>query len=135
MTYYPGETNLRAADVIVINKVGTADYANVREIQESIAQVNPDATVVLGASPLFVDHPEEIRGKRVLVVEDGPTLTHGEMSYGAGYVAAQRFGAAEIIDPRPMPWLRSSILTRSTLTPARFCRRWATGTSRCAILR
>jgi len=101
MTYYPGETNLRAADVIVINKVGTADYADVRKIQENIAQVNPDATVVLGASPIFVDHPEEIRGKRVLVVEDGPTLTHGEMSYGAGYVAAQRFGAAEIIDPRP----------------------------------
>jgi predicted GTPase len=81
--------------------VGTADYVNVRNIQESIAQVNPDATVVLGASPLFVNHPEEIRGKRVLVVEDGPTLTHGDMSYGAGYVAAQRFGAAEIIDPRP----------------------------------
>ncbi len=101
MTYYPGETNLRAADVIVINKVGTADYGNVRKIQENIAQVNPNATVVLAASPLFVDHPEEIRGKRVLVVEDGPTLTHGEMSYGAGYVAAQRFGAAEIIDPRP----------------------------------
>ncbi|NBD34813.1 MAG: GTPase, partial [Chloroflexi bacterium] len=108
MTYYPGETNLRAADVIVINKVGTADYVNVRKIQENIAQVNPDATVVLGASPLFVDHPEEIRGKRVLVVEDGPTLTHGEMSYGAGYVAAQRFGAAEIIDPRP--YAVSSIL-------------------------
>ncbi|MFP4393850.1 MAG: cyclic 2,3-diphosphoglycerate synthase [Anaerolineales bacterium] len=101
MTYFPGETNLRAADVIVINKVGTADYANVRKIQESIAQVNPNATVVLAASPIFVDHPAEIRGKRVLVVEDGPTLTHGEMSYGAGYVAAQRFGAAEIIDPRP----------------------------------
>jgi predicted GTPase len=101
MTYYPGETNLRAADVIVINKVGTADYADVQHIQKNIALVNPNATVVLAASPLFVDHPEEIRGKRVLVVEDGPTLTHGEMSYGAGYVAAQRFGAAEIIDPRP----------------------------------
>ncbi|MGC9397785.1 MAG: cyclic 2,3-diphosphoglycerate synthase [Anaerolineae bacterium] len=100
-TYYPGETNFRAADVIVINKVDTADYEGVREIQDSIAALNPTATVVQAASPLFVDHPEKIRGKRVLVVEDGPTLTHGEMAYGAGYVAAQRFGAAEIVDPRP----------------------------------
>jgi predicted GTPase len=100
-TYYPGETNFRAADVIVINKMDTADYAGVQEIYDSIARLNPTATVVQAASPLFVDHPEEIRGKRVLVVEDGPTLTHGEMAYGAGYVAAQRFGAAEIIDPRP----------------------------------
>ena len=100
-TYYPGETNFRAADVIVINKMDTADYEGVREIYESIADLNPTATVVQAASPLFVDQPEEIRGKRVLVVEDGPTLTHGEMAYGAGYVAAQRFGAAEIVDPRP----------------------------------
>jgi predicted GTPase len=100
-TYYPGETNFRAADVIVINKMDTADYAGVQEIYDSIARLNPTATVVQAASPLFVDHPEEIRGKRVLVVEDGPTLTHGEMAYGAGYVAAQRFGAAEIVDPRP----------------------------------
>ncbi len=101
MTYYPGETNLRAADVIVLNKLDTADYAGVRLIYQHIAEVNPQAIVVEAASPLFVDHPECIRGKRVLVVEDGPTLTHGEMAYGAGYVAAQRFGAAEIIDPRP----------------------------------
>ncbi len=101
LTYYPGETNLRAADVIVINKVDTANYAGVRRVYESIAVANPRATVIEAASPLFVDHPEVIRGKRVLVVEDGPTLTHGEMAYGAGYVAAQRFGAAEIIDPRP----------------------------------
>ncbi len=100
-TYYPGETNFRAADVIVINKMDTADYGGVQEIYDSIAKLNPTATVVQAASPLFVDHPEEIRGKRVLVVEDGPTLTHGEMAYGAGYVAAQRFGAAEIVDPRP----------------------------------
>ncbi len=101
MTYYPGETNFRAADVIVLNKLDTADYAGVRLIYQHIAEVNPKAIVIEAASPLFVDHPERIRGKRVLVVEDGPTLTHGEMAYGAGYVAAQRFGAAEIIDPRP----------------------------------
>ncbi len=99
--YYPGETNFRAADVIVINKMDTADYEGVQEIYDSIAELNPTATVVQAASPLFVDQPEEIRGKRVLVVEDGPTLTHGEMAYGAGFVAAQRFGAAEIVDPRP----------------------------------
>jgi predicted GTPase len=101
MTYYPGETNLRAADVIVINKIDTANYANVRMIYANINAVNPDAIIVEAASPLFVDDPGKIRGKRVLVVEDGPTLTHGGMAYGAGYVAAQRFGAAEIIDPRP----------------------------------
>ncbi len=101
VTYYPGETNVRAADVIVINKVDTADYKNVLKVRESIRAINPDAIFVEGASPLFVDHPEKIFGKRVLVIEDGPTLTHGGMQYGAGYVAAQRFGAAEIIDPRP----------------------------------
>ncbi len=101
VTYYPGETNARAADVIVINKVDTADYDNVRRVRENITAINPNAVFVEAASPLFVDHPEEIRGKRVLVIEDGPTLTHGGMAYGAGYVAAQRFGAAEIIDPRP----------------------------------
>lgn len=99
--YYPGESNFRAADVIVINKMETADYAGVRKIYENISSLNPGAQVVEAASPLFVDQPEQIRGKRVLVIEDGPTLTHGEMAYGAGYVAAQRFGAAEIIDPRP----------------------------------
>jgi predicted GTPase len=101
VTYYPGETNARAADVVVINKIDTADYENVLCVRRNIAAINPDALFVDAASPLFVDDPEEIRGKRVLVVEDGPTLTHGEMAYGAGYVAAQRFGAAEIIDPRP----------------------------------
>ncbi len=101
MSYYPGESNLRAADVIVINKMDTADYANVREIYQSIAAVNPEAVIVEAASPLFVEHPERIRGKRVLVIEDGPTLTHGEMAFGAAYVAARRFGAAEVIDPRP----------------------------------
>ncbi len=101
VSYFPGETNLRGADVVVINKMDTADYANIRTVYANIFAANPQAIVVEAASPLFVDHPEHIRGKRVLVVEDGPTLTHGEMAYGAGYVAAQRFGAAEIIDPRP----------------------------------
>jgi len=101
MSYYPGETNFRAADVVVINKMDTADYADVREIYANLSAVNPEAIVVEAASPLFVDHPERIRGKRVLVIEDGPTLTHGEMAFGAAYVAAQRFGAADVIDPRP----------------------------------
>jgi predicted GTPase len=101
LTYHPGETNVRMADVVVINKVDTADYANVLRVRDDVRQVNPQAIIVEAASPIFVDHPERIRGKRVLVIEDGPTLTHGGMAYGAGVVAAQRFGAAEIIDPRP----------------------------------
>ncbi len=100
-TYHPGETNVRAADVFVINKVDTADPESVIAVRESLRAMNPTALMIEGASPLFVDHPEAIRGKRALVVEDGPTLTHGEMAYGAGYVAARRFGAAEIVDPRP----------------------------------
>jgi predicted GTPase len=100
-TYHPGETNVRAADVFVINKVDTADAENVIKVREALRALNPTAVMIEGASPLFVDDPESIRGKRVLVVEDGPTLTHGEMAYGAGYVAARRFGAKEIVDPRP----------------------------------
>jgi predicted GTPase len=99
--YHPGETNLNLADVFVINKVDTADPNAVIAVRDSLHAINPKAIVIEAASPLFVDKPEMIRGKRVLVVEDGPTLTHGEMAYGAGYVAARRFGAAEIIDPRP----------------------------------
>jgi predicted GTPase len=99
--YHPGETNVRAADVFVINKVDTALPENVISVRNNLHALNPNAVVIEAASPLFVDHPEEIRGKRVLVVEDGPTLTHGEMAYGAGWVAARRFGAAEIVDPRP----------------------------------
>lgn len=99
--YHPGETNVRAADVFVINKVDTADADKVIAVRESLRKLNPNAIVIEGASPLFVDDPSAIQGKRVLVVEDGPTLTHGEMAYGAGYVAARRFGAAEIVDPRP----------------------------------
>ncbi len=100
-SYHPGETNTRAADVFVINKVDTADAENVMKIRENLRELNPNAIVIEGASPLFVNDPAAIRGKRVLVIEDGPTLTHGEMAYGAGYVAARRFGAAEIVDPRP----------------------------------
>ena len=99
--YYPGETNALMADVFVINKVDTADPDNVIQLRENLRQLNPDAVQIEAASPLFVDDPAAIKGKRVLVVEDGPTLTHGEMAYGAGYVAARRFGAAEIVDPRP----------------------------------
>jgi predicted GTPase len=99
--YYPGETNTRLADVFVINKVDTAAPENVISVRENLRRLNPDAVVIEAASPLFVDNPAAIHGKRVLVIEDGPTLTHGEMAYGAGYVAARRFGAAEIVDPRP----------------------------------
>jgi len=100
-TYHPGEANARAADVFVINKVDTAIPENVISVRENLHALNPEAVIIEAASPLFVDDPDAIRGKRVLVVEDGPTLTHGEMAYGAGYVAARRFGAADIVDPRP----------------------------------
>jgi predicted GTPase len=101
LRYYPGETNVRMADVFVINKVDTANADDVITVRNNLHDLNPDAVVIEGASPLFVDDPQAIRGKRVLVVEDGPTLTHGEMAYGAGFVAARRFGAGEIVDPRP----------------------------------
>jgi predicted GTPase len=101
LRYYPGESNLRAADVVVINKIDTADLSNIAQVRENVRKVNPDAVIVEAASPIFVDDPAAIQGKRVLVVEDGPTLTHGEMAYGAGAVAARRYGAAAIIDPRP----------------------------------
>ncbi len=99
--YHPGETNVRAADVFVINKVDTANTEAVLKVRAALHEMNPKAIVIEGASPLVVDDPDAIRGKRVLVIEDGPTLTHGEMAYGAGWVAARRFGAAEIVDPRP----------------------------------
>ncbi|MEI2689806.1 MAG: cyclic 2,3-diphosphoglycerate synthase [Anaerolineae bacterium] len=107
LSYHPGEANLRMADVVVINKIDTADLNGVAAVRDSIRLVNPDALVVEAASPIFVDDPAAIHGKDVLVVEDGPTLTHGEMAYGAGLVAARRFGAARIIDPRP--WAVGSI--------------------------
>ncbi|MHB8807146.1 MAG: cyclic 2,3-diphosphoglycerate synthase [Anaerolineaceae bacterium] len=101
LKYYPGETNLYLADVFVINKVDTANPENIITVRENLRSINPGAVVIEGASPLFVDDPDGIKGKRVLVIEDGPTLTHGGMAYGAGWVAAKRFGAKEIVDPRP----------------------------------
>lgn len=101
LTYYPGEVTLRLADVVVINKMDTADAKGIQTVRESIVKVNPNAIVVDAASPIKVDNPALIRGKRVLVIEDGPTLTHGEMKIGAGTVAAQKYGAAELVDPRP----------------------------------
>ena len=99
--YHPGEANVRAADVFVINKVDTAIPENVITVRENLRRMNPEAIIVEAASPIFVEDPNAIRGARVLVVEDGPTLTHGEMAYGAGWVAARRFGASAIVDPRP----------------------------------
>lgn len=101
VSYYPGEVNLRLADVVVINKMDTAAPEDIQVVRENIANLNPNASVVDGASPIRVENPEIIKGKRVLVVEDGPTLTHGEMTVGAGIVAARKFGAAELVDPRP----------------------------------
>ncbi len=101
LNYYPGEVNLRLADVVVINKIDSASPENIQTVRENIAKVNPNATVIDGASPISVEDPSVIKNKKVLVVEDGPTLTHGEMKIGAGTVAAQKFGASEIIDPRP----------------------------------
>ena len=99
--YHPGEANLRMADAVVINKVDTAEAGQVSAVEATVAELNPRATVIRAESPVTVDRPEKLVGKRVLVVEDGPTLTHGEMQYGAGVVAARRAGAAEIVDPRP----------------------------------
>ena len=101
MRYHPGEANVRMADAIVVNKIDTADAAGVDTVLRNVRALNHGAAVVRGASPLFVDDPAAIQGKRVLVIEDGPTLTHGEMAYGAGVVAARQFGAAEIVDPHP----------------------------------
>ncbi len=99
--YHPGEANFRRADVIVINKEETADRAGVEQLWESARALNPDAIIIDAASPIFVEDPSSIAGKKVLVIEDGPTVTHGEMGYGAGFMAAKKYGAAEIIDPRP----------------------------------
>jgi len=101
LNYYPGEVNLRIADVIIINKIDTANPEGIQTVSQNIALVNPQATVIYAASPVRVDHPEIIRDKRVLVIEDGPTLTHGEMQIGAGIIAARQYGARECVDPRP----------------------------------
>jgi predicted GTPase len=103
LTFYPGETNLRMADVVVINKIDSASQENIARVRENIRMANANAVIVEATSPISIDEAdaEAIRGKRVLVVEDGPTLTHGGMSFGAGILAARKFGASEIIDPRP----------------------------------
>ena len=101
LTYHPGETNLRMANVVIINKVDTADPLNVQTVRKNIRSVNSAAQIIEAASPITVDKPELVTGKRVLVVEDGPTLTHGQMSYGAGALAAKMLGAKELVDPRP----------------------------------
>lgn len=123
LRYYPGEVTLRIADVVVINKIDTAAPEAIQVVRESIDKVNPKAIVIDGASPIHVDDHSLIRGKRVLVVEDGPTLTHGEMKIGAGVVAARKFGAAELVDPRPFTVGRLSETFRlypniGTLLPA-----------------
>ncbi len=100
LTYYPGETNLQMADVVIINKIDTADPEGIQIVRDNIRELNPDATVIDGASPITVDNPDLIKGAVALVVEDGPTLTHGEMTYGAGVVAAEKYGAADLVDPR-----------------------------------
>lgn len=100
LKYYPGETNLRMADIVLINKIETAGMEKTSVVRESIAGINPSAIVVDAASPIFIQEEEKIRGKDVLVIEDGPTLTHGEMEYGAGYISAVKYGARHIIEPR-----------------------------------
>jgi predicted GTPase len=101
VTYHPGETNLRMADIIIINKVDTADPTNVALVRKNAKTLNPDAIIIEASSPITVDDPKQINGKKVLVVEDGPTVTHGNMAYGAGTIAAERSGAGEIVDPHP----------------------------------
>ncbi|MEM3153712.1 MAG: cyclic 2,3-diphosphoglycerate synthase [Candidatus Bathyarchaeia archaeon] len=101
ITYHPGEANLRMANVVIINKVDTADPKNVNLVKENIRRVNPDATILEASSPITADKPELIKGKRVLVIEDGPTLTHGDMPYGAATILAKQLGASELADPRP----------------------------------
>ncbi len=104
MNYYPGRTNVHLADVVVINKIDSANLLQISTVRDNVLKLNPSAKIVEAASPIYMENPSDIkfiRGKKVLVVEDGPTLTHGEMKYGAGTIAAQKFEAAEIIDPRP----------------------------------
>ena len=101
LSFHPGEANVRAADVVIINKVDTAAKEDTETVRQNVAILNPQAEIIEAASPIQVDNPDAIRGKRVLVVEDGPTLTHGGMAYGAGWIAAEKFGAKEIVDPRP----------------------------------
>lgn len=107
LCYFPGETNLILSDVVLINKIDSADYQDIEQVRFNVRQANPRAVLIEAASPIMVDHPERIRGKRVLVVEDGPTVTHGGMTYGAGVIAAEKFGAGELVDPRD--WAKGEI--------------------------
>jgi predicted GTPase len=121
LLYHPGETNLRRAGILVVNKIDSAPVSGVEQVMNNIAAVNPSATVIQARSTVKVDNPDLIRGKRVLLIEDGPTLTHGEMAYGSGAVAAHRYGAAAVVNPRPFargslvetferfPWVRTSL--------------------------
>ncbi|MDO9695307.1 MAG: cyclic 2,3-diphosphoglycerate synthase [Candidatus Latescibacteria bacterium] len=115
LTYYPGETNIRLADVVVINKVVEAEFENIETVRQNVRSINPDCVIIEAASPLTIDHPELIRDKRVLVVEDGPTLTHGGMTYGAGVIAAMRAGAADLVDPRP--WVKGKLAETFAIYP------------------
>lgn len=108
LLYHPGETNLRRAGVLVINKIDSAPVGGIEQVMNNIAEINPGATVIQARSTVSVDQPQLIRGQRVLVIEDGPTLTHGEMAYGSGAVAARKYGAAEVVDP--WPYARGSLL-------------------------
>lgn len=107
-TYYPGLANLIMADVVIINKIETAEPEGIETVRRNIAKHNPEAMVIDAASPVSVEYPDAIKGKRVLIIEDGPTLTHGEMAYGAGFVAARKYGAAEIVSP--VPYLKGSLI-------------------------
>jgi predicted GTPase len=107
ISYYPGRENLELAHIVLFNKMDSADPAGVRQVEENVRRTNPAAQIVYARSPIHVTDPDLVRGKRVLVIEDGPTLTHGGMKYGAGILAARQYGAREIVDPRP--WLVGSI--------------------------
>ena len=100
-SYFPSETNVRLADAVIINKVVEAEFENIEAVRDNVRDINPDAVIIDAASPLTMEGDIDLRGKKVLVVEDGPTLTHGQMAYGAGVVAAMRMGAEELVDPRP----------------------------------
>ena len=130
LTYYPAEANLRLADVVIINKIDSADGASVTQLRQNIRSVNARAQVIEAASPIYVDHPERIAGKRALVVEDGPTLTHGEMKYGAGTVAAHKYTRASWSTRGRTPSAPSPRRSSSTRRSACCSRRWATARSR-----
>jgi len=115
VTYYPGETNLRMADYVIINKEVEAQFEDIEIVRQNTRIVNPSAVIIDAASPITIENPEIIRGKKVLVVEDGPTLTHGEMTFGAGVVAAERWGAEEIVDPRP--YLKGKLIETFEIYP------------------